>query len=240
VRPGELFADVALFGSRCFAGEDVTVTTTVRVPGARLLDEITIRLTPAPQVTLACGAGVQTFLQTDITSAQWVVRPGRWGRYSPCAVRVSCRSGLGGVQASVLAEPDRLEVFPRAARVRPRLVPAELLRRIGEHTGRAVGDGVEFAGLRPYVPGDQLRDVNRAVSIRRGQLQVNQRSAARVADLVVMIDAFSSSGPVADHALDVAVHGAAAVLAAAILRWRRGPGLAMAAAILSCAFSRAG
>ena len=39
--------------------------------------------------------------------------------------------------------------------------------------------GVEFAGLRPYAPGDQLRDVNRAVSIRRGQLHVNQRSAAR-------------------------------------------------------------
>jgi hypothetical protein len=34
--------------------------------------------------------------------------------------------------------------------------------------------------------------------------------------------------------------GAAAVLAAAILRWRRGPGLAVAAAIVSCAFSDAG
>ena len=70
-------------------------------------------------------------------------------------------------------------------------MPAELLRRIGEHTGRAVGAGVEFAGLRPYLPGDQLRDVNRAVSIRRGQLHVNQRAAARAADLVVMIDTFA-------------------------------------------------
>ena len=34
--------------------------------------------------------------------------------------------------------------------------------------------------------------------------------------------------------------GAAAVLAGAILRWRRGPGLAVAAAIMSCAFSDAG
>lgn len=34
--------------------------------------------------------------------------------------------------------------------------------------------------------------------------------------------------------------GAAAVLAGAILRWRRGPGLAVAAAIVSCAFSHAG
>ena len=105
-------------------------------------------------------------------------------------------------------------MFPRPARMRPRLVPAELLRRIGEHTGRAVGEGVEFAGIRPYLPGDQLRDVNRAVSIRRGQLHVNQRAAARAADLVVMIDAFGDAGPVSERSLDLAVHGAAALVTA--------------------------
>ncbi len=105
---------------------------------------------------------------------------------------MSCRAGLGGVQTSALVRADPLDIFPRPARMRPQLVPAELLRRIGEHTGRAVGAGVEFAGIRPYQPGDQLRDVNRAVSIRRGQLHVNQRAAARAADLVVMIDAFAN------------------------------------------------
>ena len=98
--------------------------------------------------------------------------------------------------------------------MRPRLVPAELLRRIGEHTGRAVGEGVEFASIRPYLPGDQLRDVNRAVSIRRGQLHVNQRAAARAADLVVMIDAFGDSGPVSERSVDLAVHGTAALVTA--------------------------
>ena len=38
----------------------------------------------------------------------------------------------------------------------------------------------------------------------------------------------------------VAVAGAAVVLAAALARWRRGPVLAVAAAVLACAFSRAG
>jgi uncharacterized protein (DUF58 family) len=177
-----------------------------------------IELERAPQVALAGGpAGPRTFLQASRASTHWVVRPGRWGRYSPGAVRVSCRTGLGGLHTSVLVELDRLEIFPHPAPMRPRLVPAELLRRIGEHTGRATGEGVEFAGIRPYVPGDQLRDVNRAVSIRRGQLHVNQRAAARAADLVMMIDAFGAAGPVADRSLDVAVHGAAA-LATAYLR----------------------
>jgi uncharacterized protein (DUF58 family) len=201
----ELAVDVTLSGSRCFEGEDVTITATVR---GGPLEEVMIRLEPAPRVTLADPAqGVRTFLGDGGAAgptARWVLRPGRWGRYSPGAVLVSGRAGLGGFQTSVRVELDPLEIFPRAARMRSRQVPAELLRRIGEHTGRAVGEGVEFAGLRPYVPGGQLRDVNRAVSIRRGQLHVNQRAAARAADLVVMIDSLGGPGPVADRTLDAA------------------------------------
>ena len=215
-RPPAPDVTVALSGARCFEGEEVTVTATIGVPGGHPLDEITAELVPAPRVDLVSGAAAQVFLHEGRVTATWVVRPGRWGRYPPGAVLA--RAGLGGVQVLIRAEPDPLEVFPRPARMRPRLVPAELLRRIGEHTGRAVGAGTEFAGLRPYQPGDQLRDVNRAVSIRRGQLHVNQRAAERAADLVIMIDAFGlTEGAVADRTMDLAVHGAA-TLAAAYLR----------------------
>ena len=215
-RPPVPEVTVTLSGARCFEGEEVTVTATIGVPGGHPLDEITAQLMPAPRVELVSGAAAQVFLHEGRVTATWVVRPGRWGRYPPGAVLA--RAGLGGAQVLIRAEPDPLEVFPRPARMRPRLVPAELLRRIGEHTGRAVGAGTEFAGLRPYQPGDQLRDVNRAVSIRRGQLHVNQRAAERAADLVIMIDAFGlAEGAVADRTLDLAVHGAA-TLAAAYLR----------------------
>ena len=210
-----LDVDIALSSSRCFEGEDVTVTVSVAVSitGAPPLDEIVIEL----QATLAGPSPrAQTFLRAGRASARWVIRPGRWGRFSPGTVLVTGRAGA--LQTSRRIELDPLEVFPRPARMRPRLVPAELLRRIGEHTGRAVGEGVEFAGIRPYLPGDQLRDVNRAVSIRRGQLHVTQRSAARAADLVVMIDAFGpvdgTGGPVTERTLDLAVHGAAALVTA--------------------------
>ena len=210
-RPPELDIDVTLSSSRCFEGEEVTITATVRA--APPLDEVILELQPAAQVTLAdASLRTQPFLRSGRASARWVIRPERWGRLSPGTVRVAGRAGA--LQTSRQIDLDPLEVFPRPARMRPRLVPAELLRRIGEHTGRAVGDGVEFAGIRPYVPGDQLRDVNRAVSIRRGQLHVNQRAAARAADLVVMIDAFGDSGPVSERTLDLAVHGAAALVTA--------------------------
>ncbi len=210
-RPSDLDIDVALSGSRCFEGEDVIVTATVRAAGP--LDEVILELKPAPQAALA-GASprAQVFLRAGRASARWVIRPDRWGRYSPGTVQVTGRAGA--LQTSREVELDPLEVFPRPTRMRPRWVPAELLRRIGEHTGRAVGEGVEFAGIRPYQPGDQLRDVNRAVSIRRGQLHVNQRAAARAADLVVMIDAFGDAGPVSERSLDLAVHGAAALVTA--------------------------
>jgi uncharacterized protein (DUF58 family) len=216
--PSELFVHFAQSGSRCFEGEDVTIAITVRVPGGSPLDLITLGLNPAPQVTPAPGASAaRTFPSATSAGATWVLRPARWGRYSPGTITVSCRTGHSGWAASLEVPLDRMEVFPRPARMRPRLVPAELLRRIGEHTGRATGSGVEFAGLRPYVPGDQLRDINRPVSIRRGQLHVNQRAASRAADLVMMIDAFAGQGPVADATVDLAVHGAAA-LASAYLR----------------------
>jgi len=215
-RAGELTADLAVSGSRCFEGEEVTITATVRAAGP--LDEVTVSLDAAPQVALADpGQQTQTFLRgggSGSPCARWVVRPDRWGRYSPGTVRVSARTGFGGFEALLPVALDPVEVFPRPDKMRSRLVPAELLRRIGEHTGRAVGEGVEFAGIRPYVPGDQLRDVNRAVSQRRGQLHVNQRAAARAADLVVMIDAFGDPGPVSERAVDLAVHGAAALVTA--------------------------
>jgi len=214
-RPPELDIDIALSGSRCFEGEEVTVTATVRA--AAPLDEIIVELETTPQAAVAdASPRVQAFLCAGRASARWVIRCDRWGRYSPGTVRVTGRAGA--LETSRQAGLDPLEVFPRATRLRPRLVPAELLRRIGEHTGRAVGEGVEFAGIRPYLPGDQLRDVNRAVSIRRGQLHVNQRAAARAADLVVMIDAFGPAegrdGPVTERTLDLAVHGAAALVTA--------------------------
>jgi uncharacterized protein (DUF58 family) len=214
-RPPELDLEVTVSSARCFEGEEVTVTATVRA--AQPLDEVILELQPAAQVVPA-GASPRTkaFVRAGRASARWVIRPERWGRLSPGTVRVTGR--VGALQTSRRIELAPLEVFPRPARMRARLVPAELLRRIGEHTGRAVGDGVEFAGIRPYLPGDQLRDVNRAVSIRRGQLHVNQRAAARAADMVVMIDAFGPvddrAGAVSERTLDLAVHGAAALVTA--------------------------
>jgi uncharacterized protein (DUF58 family) len=185
-RPVGVDVAVDLIPARCFEGDDVRlrVSVTATVP----LDEVTFVAEPASGMSLAAGTAAQTRLGVRHAAAAWTLRPRRWGRREPATVTVTCRCGNGAWQTSLLVQPAALDVFPRASGVRPRQVPPELLRRIGEHASRATGEGAEFAGIRPYVTGDPLRDVNRAVSIRRRQWRVNQRVASRAADLVLVVD----------------------------------------------------
>lgn len=211
-RPRDLAANVAVSPSRCFEGEDVAVVATLASPMA----EVTFRLEPGPTMTLVDGSAVQVVVGEDPARARWVLRPRAWGRQLAGTVTVECRGGGVG-QAGVTLRPGRVEVFPHPPPTRATLLPADLLRRIGEHTAAVPGAGIEFFGIRGYQAGDRLRDLNWAVTSRLGQPHVNQRAALRAADLVIMVDAFSDVGPPGGTTLDVAVRGAAG-LATAYLR----------------------
>jgi uncharacterized protein (DUF58 family) len=213
--PAEMTIAVEVSASRCFEGEEVGISVTLTSPV--VLDEISFQLEVAPTVALVSPAAAQIAVGETSACGEWVVRPGRWGRRTPGVVHVRCRSGGGTWQASIAEPCAAMEIFPHAPPAGAQLVPADLLRRIGDHAARTAGAGVEFSSIRGYRPGDRLRDVNWAVSSRRGDLHVNERSALRAADVVLVVDAFSEVGPAGDSTLDVAVRGAAA-LATAHLR----------------------
>lgn len=208
----ELDVTASVSASRCFEGEDIELT--VGVTAASPLEEAWFLLAPATDTELVSGPARQATAAAGTPQARWVVRPRVWGRRPLGPVRIGCRSLGGTWETEVAVWIKPVDVYPHPPVVRARLVPPDLLRRIGEHTGRAVGEGVEFAAVRPYVPGDRLRDVNWLVSGRRGELHVNQRAAQRAADLIVMIDAFAEVGARADSTIDASVHGAAAVVTA--------------------------
>jgi uncharacterized protein (DUF58 family) len=220
-RPATVQAETALSATRCFEGEEIEVTVALVAP--QILDEVTLDLELTRSVTLVTGPATQTVLRggrpgdgqpgRDRAQAAWRLQPGTWGRRTPGLVRIGCRSG-DIWQANLELGLPAVEVFPHPPPARPWLVPADLRRRIGEHTARTAGGGVEFSGIREYVPGDRLRDVNWTVSRRRGQLHANQRAAEYAADLIVMIDGFSEVGPAGDSSIDVSVRGAAAVASA--------------------------
>jgi uncharacterized protein (DUF58 family) len=209
--PATIDLAAATSAARCFEGEPVELTVTLAAP--QPLDDIAFTLEPGSTIGLLDGQPAQAAVRTDRAAARWVLQPEAWGRRAPGTVSVRCRYG-GIWQADVELSPAVLEVFPHPPPARAWLVPADLRRRIGEHPARAAGGGVEFAGIREYLPGDRLRDLNWAVSSRRGRLHTNQRAPEWAADIILMIDGFSDVGPTGDGTIDVAVRGAAAVATA--------------------------
>ena len=104
----------------------------------------------------------------------------------------------------------RLDCYPAPAQQRTKVVLRRLPNRLGEHPARTSGEGIEFFGVREYVPGDRQRSINWPASTRRGRLQVNTFAAERSQDVVLLADATSDVGEPGMSALDLALRGAAA------------------------------
>lgn len=139
----------------------------------------------------------------------------RWGRYPlRAAVDVVGPGGLLAASGSTeIAEMFAFPLVPPPSTAMPR---AEVLDRIGTHLTRHAGPGVEYADIRAYVPGDQLRTVNWSVSARRGALHVTQRLTDRSLDVVVLVDmGVQPPGP-ATLATQRAVEGALKVVQSAL------------------------
>ena len=117
-----------------------------------------------------------------------------------------------------------LKVFPVPDALRALVRPSETQVSTGSHVAAQRGDGIEFADLRPFLPGDRPRSINWRATARRGGLMVNQRHPERATDVVLFLDSFLDVRGPAGSTLDQAV-GAAASLAAAYLRQRDRVGL---------------
>jgi uncharacterized protein (DUF58 family) len=139
----------------------------------------------------------------------------RWGRYRIQArVDVITRGGL--LAGTATADAAEVIVFPLTPTQSTPIPETELLDRLGAHLTRHIGPGVEYADIRPYVPGDQLRAVNWPVSARRGRLHVTVRLTDRAADVVVLIDAYRQPAGPATEATERVVRGAAQVVQTAL------------------------
>jgi uncharacterized protein (DUF58 family) len=220
---------VRLDRDRVIEGEEVELLVEVyaRRPAARL--EFELRL-PRNLEAKPRGSLARTGLATDSTRTyRWALTPRRWGGRPPVRVRLRARDPLGFfTYAMEERELPPLRVYPRPEAVRRLLRPAETQVFSGNEVSRLRGDGIEFADVRPFVPGDRVRRINWRVSARRGDLHVNEMRPERNADVVVFVDTFSDVGDdvtaPAGSTLDLAVRAAAA-LAAAYLQRRDRVGL---------------
>ncbi|WP_422743047.1 DUF58 domain-containing protein [Mycobacterium sp. WMMD1722] len=187
--------------ARCFESETVEHTIWAQADDG---SEVTVRLESVPGLELDTGTG-----PTVTAVAQ------RWGRY-PIRARVSVPGRGGLLTGTGSVDATHVAVFPLAPPQPTALARTELLDRLGTHLTRHHGPGVEYADIRPYVPGDQLRTVNWPVSARRRSLHVTRRLTDRSADVVVLADTYAQPPGPATEATERIARGAVQVVQSAL------------------------
>jgi uncharacterized protein (DUF58 family) len=214
VRRPELRARVELERDRVLEGEDVVVTVTVDSAVGAERAELLLEL--PPELKTAAGVNPQAVHVPDDADRElsFPVSCTRWGGFRVGRVFVRTHDVFGVfVHEDVLDERVPLKVFPRDEAVRNLLRPLETQVYSGNHVAAQRGEGIEFADLRQFVPGDRVRHVNWRASARRRQLWVNEYHPERNADLVVFVDAFAEARRGERSTLDPAVRAAASIVA---------------------------
>jgi len=138
----------------------------------------------------------------------------RWGAYRPAWIRLRSRQGLTQfVQVGVFPADLELRVYPRTEMLRRLFQPVETQLGFGDLVSRRKGEGLEFADLRPFSPGDDPRRINWRVSATGRGIWVNDRHPERNSDVVLLVDTLASARRGVGVVLDLAVRAAAAIAA---------------------------
>jgi uncharacterized protein (DUF58 family) len=225
--PG-LDAEVRVDRDRALVGDQVTVSVDLRA--ATRVERLEVLLVVPPGMegpsgapgawatAVSLAAGGERTLEIPVTCR-------RWGAYwlGDVHLRAHDRFRLFTWERQLDGQAV-LKVFPVPDALRALVRPFETQVSTGSHVAAQRGDGIEFADLRPFLPGDRPRSINWRATARRGDLMVNQRHPERATDVVLFLDSFLDVRGAAGSTLDQAV-GAAASLAGAYLRQRDRVGL---------------
>jgi uncharacterized protein (DUF58 family) len=191
---------------RCFESEETRVSVRVVAETSDVAVGLTLEAVHGMRLETVDRASQR---QTVAVAAE------KWGRY-PVVARVNVVARGGLLLGTGLADAADVFVFPLVSPQSTAIPRTELLNRLGTHLTRHIGPGVEYADVRLYVPGDQLRTVNWPVSARRGSLHVTERLTDRAADVVVLIDRYPQPPGPATEATDRVVRGAVQVVQSAL------------------------
>jgi uncharacterized protein (DUF58 family) len=215
----EIALSAELGRERLLEGEDVEVTVLVDPLGDVGLLELELRpgrglvAVGERRRALSLSAG-------ERREARFTLRAKRWGGYPAGAVSCRARDRFGLIKYELRTLPlAPLRVFPRLETLKALIDPVEVQASAGNRVSRATGEGIEFADVRPFAPGDRLRRINWHATAHRGALYVSERHPERNADVILFLDTYADAGPHADGTLARTVR-AAASLAAAYLAGR--------------------
>lgn len=199
---------------RAFEGDTLTVTLTVSAETA--VPPLELWHVLPPEAT--CTAGQPRLLCTlrpgeTRTFQHEVVFPRR-GTYTLGQVYGRLHPPTDLQPWLLHAAHDQVcRVYPHVAPLPLHLPPLHTHVSFGSYVSRHVGEGLEFAGIRPYASGDRLRRVHWRTSLQRQELYVHDYYCERNADVVLLIDTLAAAGTAHLSTLDVAVRAAASLAA---------------------------
>ncbi len=115
----------------------------------------------------------------------------RWGRFDVGFLSIrATRPGCLATWEGSLWDLGPLVVLPKQERLDQLLAPRASHATAGSHPARRFsGDGTDFVDIRPYLPGDRLRDLNWRATARQNSPQINRRMPERGGDVVIVLDA---------------------------------------------------
>jgi uncharacterized protein (DUF58 family) len=153
----------------------------------------------------------------------------RWGNYDLGDIRLRARDRLGLlVWEERVDRRTRLRVYPLPETLRRIVPPVATQPFSGNEVARQKGEGLEFADLRGFAPGDRVRSINWRASARRAgtgsELVVNVRHPERNSDVILFLDTFVEARKGDRSTLDLAVR-ATSTLATRYLERRDRVGL---------------
>jgi len=206
VQVPEVSVRVSLDRDRAIEGDEITAT--IGLLSSRGVDRLELFVPlplelSAPARAVRLRAGVEETIELKLRCERWgVFRVGR------VLFRARDLLGLRSWEGEA-GEPKALRVFPREETLRSLIAPLETQVFAGNQVSRARGEGIEFADLREWQPGDRLRRVNwRATALRRS-LWVNEQNPERNTDVVLFLDTFAEVRAQGRSTNDRAVRAAA-------------------------------
>jgi len=190
-RDPKVTVELVLARDRTMEEADLEASLTVRAVGAVDRLELLLDLPPGVEAADAGDAQVIRLRPGDERVIPLALRCTRWGVYSLGGVEVRARDPFRlVVWEERFSGRQQLKVYPRPISLRRILAPAETQAFTGSEVARVKGDGVEYADIRDFVPGDRVRSINWRASARRRTLVVNERHPERNTDVVLFVDSF--------------------------------------------------
>ena len=231
-RKPDVSVRLSLDRDRALEGDEVTATIELFSPGD--VDRFELLVPLHPGLSAQGGAARAVVLRPDESrTLQLQLRCGRWGNYTvgPLLVRARDQLGLRSWESSA-GGTQSLRVYPSEETLQSLVPPLETQVFAGNQVSRARAEGIEFADLREWHPGDAVRRVNWRATALRGELWVNEQHPERNTDVVLFLDTFSEVRAQGRSTNDRAVR-AAATLAHGYLQRKDRVGLVGFGGVLS-------